>query len=154
MPSKPKKKYTRAKMDGVHVAKIKNRYMFQKNTGYDRNGYHYYLIFTDKTSHRNVAVETTHLYEKDPARFRMLSRGDGIKMSLPGLDTPSLVLKKFYQENALSKPIDFAHRDVKVKKRVNSSIARRLFSFINSRAKSRSAKKQRRKIKKTTASTT
>ena len=61
MSSHKKKKFKRVKMDGVRVAKIKNRYIFRKNTGFDKNGYHHYLIFTDKFTGQNVAVETSHL---------------------------------------------------------------------------------------------
>lgn len=129
--SKPKKKYKRVKMDGVHVAKIKNRYLFRKNTGYNRNGYHHYLVYTDKYTGQNVAVETTHLYQKDPKRFKQLKDGRGIKMSLPGIETPSLILKKTYITDSKGKSIDFAHRDVKIKKKLSKSKSKRLFSFVN-----------------------
>ena len=39
-----KTKRNRVKIDGVRVAKIKNRYIFKKKTGFDRNKYHHYLI--------------------------------------------------------------------------------------------------------------
>lgn len=118
-------------MDGVRVAKIKNRYLFRKNTGYKRNGYHHYLVYTDKYTGQNVAVETTHLYNKDSRRFAELRSGKGIKMSLPGMETPSMVTKKFYTTNSNGKGIDFAHRDVKVKSRITKSKTKRLFKFIN-----------------------
>ena len=129
--SKMKKKYKRVKMDGVRVAKIKNRYLFRKNTGYNRNGYHHYLVYTDKYTGRNVAVETTHLYKKDPVRFNQLHKGKGFKMSLPGMETPSLVLKKQYITDASGTAIDFAHRDVKVKKKLTKSKISRFFKFFH-----------------------
>lgn len=130
MPSKPKKKYARVKMDGVHVAKIKNRYMFQKITNNSPNGHHYYLVYTDKDTGKNVAVRTTHLYNRDPVRFAQLRQGGGMKLSLPGLETPSMVLKKRTVTNATGKPIDFAHGDVKIKKRISRSKMRKLFRFL------------------------
>lgn len=133
--SETKKKYNRVKMDGVHVAKIKNRYIFRKNTGVDENKFHHYLIYTDKYTGQNVAVETTHLYRKDPDRFKELRSGKGIKISLPGMETPSLIKKKFYTTNSKGKGIDFAHRDVKVKSRITRSKAKRLFKFVNSARK-------------------
>jgi hypothetical protein len=139
MPSKPKKKYTRTKMDGVHVAKIKNRYIFRKNTGFDNNGYHHYLVFTDKFTGQNVAVETSHLYKKDPVRFQALYAGRGMKMTLPGMETPSLIMKKFHTGNAKGQEIDFAHRDVKVKARLSNSKAKKLFGFIRRNRKQKNA---------------
>ena len=138
--SKSKKKYNRVKMDGVRVAKIKNRYIFRKNTGYNENGYHHYLVYTDKYTGQNVAVETTHLYLKDKDRFEKLKNGQGIKMSLPGMETPSLITKTFYTTNSKGKGIDFAHRDVKVKRKISKSKSRRLFKFVN---KTRKQKKPR-----------
>jgi len=132
-------KYNRTKIDGVRVAKIKNRYLFRRKTGYDRNGYHHYLIYTDKYTGQNVAVQTTHLYYKDNARFAQLKSGKGIKMSLPGMEAPSMVMKKFHTMNSSGKGIDFAHRDVKIKSKISKSKAKRLFNFVN---KSRKQKGQ------------
>ena len=103
------------KLEGVRVAKIRNRYIFKNNKGADRRGFHHYLIYHDKYSGKNVAVQTTHLYQKDQKRFKELSQGRGIKMSLPGFETPSMILKKAYVYNSKDKPLDFAHRDVHVK---------------------------------------
>ena len=128
--SKTKKKYKRVKIDGVRVAKIKNRYIFRKNTGIDENKYHHYLIYTDKYTGKNVAVETTHLYKKDPVRYNQLRRGKGFKMSLPGMETPSLVLKKQYVTDSRGRAIDFAHRDVKVKKKLSRSKTKRFFKQL------------------------
>ena len=128
--SKSKKKYNRVKLDGVRVAKIKNRYLFRKKTGYNRNGYHHYLVYTDKHTGKNVAVETTHLYKKDPVRFDQLHKGKGFKMSLPGMETPSLILKKQYVTDSKGKAIDFAHRDVKVKRKLSKSKTKRFFKFF------------------------
>lgn len=139
MTSKPKKKYARVKMDGVHVAKIKNRYMFRKNTGYERSGFHHYLVFTDKLTGQNVAVETSHLYKKDPKRFQVLKEGRGMKLSLPGMETPSLIMKKFHTGNSEGQEIDFAHRDVKVKARLSNSKAKKLFEFIRRSRKQKNA---------------
>ena len=130
-----KTKRNRVKIDGVRVAKIKNRYIFKKNTGVDENKYHHYLIYTDKYTGQNVAVQTTHLYEKDKEQFAKLRSGKGIKISLPGFDTPSLLLKKFHTTNSKGKGIDFAHRDVKVKSKISKSKAKRLFKFVNSTRK-------------------
>lgn len=127
---KTKKQYNRTKMDGVRVAKIKNRYIFKKKTGFDENKYHHYLIYTDKYTGKNVAVETTHLYKKDPVRFHQLRKGKGFKMSLPGMETPSLVLKKQYVTDSKGKAIDFAHRDVKVKRKLSKSKTRRFFKLF------------------------
>ena len=126
--SKPK----RTKMNGVHVAKIKNRYIFRNNKGADRNKFHHYLVYTDKYTGQNVAVQTTHLYRKDKERFEELRAGRGIKMSLPGMETPSLVIKKFHTTNANGKGIDFAHRDVRIRSRISDSKAKRLFWFVKS----------------------
>ena len=79
----------------------KNRYIFRKNTGYNRNGYHHYLVHTDKYARQNVAVETTHLYNKDLKRLAKLKIGKGIKMSLPGMETPSMVTKKTTPEGVV-----------------------------------------------------
>ena len=125
-----RKKYPKVKMDGIYVAKIKNRYLFRKNTGYDANGYHHYLVYTDKYTGRNVAVETTHLYKKDYVRFNQLHKGKGFKMSLPGMETPSLVLRKQYVTDNMGKAIDFAHGDVKVKKKLSKSKTRRFFKLF------------------------
>ena len=127
----------RVKLDGVHVAKIKNRYIFRKETGYDRKSFHHYLVFTDKNTKENVAVETTHLYKKDPLRFKQLRSGNGMKLSLPGMETPSLVLKKFHTNNAKGKGIDFAHRDVNIKSKISRSKAKKLFDFIRKNRKGR-----------------
>lgn len=129
------KSHKRVKIDGVRVAKIKNRYLFKKNTGYNKNGYHHYLVYTDKYTGQNVAVETTHLYNKDKKRFTELRNGKGIKMSLPGMETPSMVVKKFHTTNSNGKGIDFAHRDVKIKSKITSSKTKRLFKFVNSARK-------------------
>ena len=131
--------HKRTKIDGVRVAKIKNRYLFKKNTGYDRNGYHHYLIYTDKYTGQNIAVETTHLYKKDQKRFQQLREGHGMKMSLPGMEAPSMVLKKFHTTNSNGKGIDFAHRDVKVKSKISNSKSKKLYGFVrrNRKIKSR-----------------
>jgi hypothetical protein len=136
--SKPKKKYKRVKMDGVRVAKIKNRYIFKKKTGFDENKYHHYLIYTDKYTGQNVAVQTTHLYNKDEKRFAELRNGKGIKMSLPGMETPSMVTKNFHTTNSRGKGIDFAHRDVKVKSKITKSKTKRFFKFVNTTRKNKS----------------
>ena len=126
------KKYPRVKIEGVRVAKIKNRYMFRNNKGADPNKFHYYLIYTDKYSGQNIAVQTTHLYQKDTNRFRALANGHGIKMQLPGFETPTMILKKFHTSNARGQAIDFAHRDVRVKSKVSRSKARRLYRYVAS----------------------
>lgn len=133
-----KTKRNRVKLNEVRVAKIKNRYIFKKKTGFDRNKYHHYLIYTDKYTGQNVAVQTTHLYNKDTKRFAELKCGKGIKMSLPGMETPSMVTKNFHTMNSNGKGIDFAHRDVKVKSKISKSKAKRLFKFVNSTRKQKS----------------
>lgn len=67
------------KLEGVRVAKIRNRYMFKHNKGADRRGFHHYLIYHDKYTGKNVAVQTTHLYQKDRKRHWQLSKGLGLK---------------------------------------------------------------------------
>ena len=130
-----KTKRNRVKLNEVRVAKIKNRYIFKKKTGFDRNAYHHYLVYTDKYTGQNVAVETTHLYQKDPKRFKELRDGRGIKMSLPGMETPSMVTKKFHTTNSRGKGIDFAHRDVKVKSKITKSKTKQFFKFVNTTRK-------------------
>lgn len=122
-------------MQGVHVAKIKNRYMHKNASPAERNKFHHYLIYHDKHTGNNVAVQTTHLYVKDPKRFKQLKSGMGIKLSLPGLETPSMVTKKMYITNAKDKPIDFAHRDVRVKSKLSKSKARKVYRYVNSARK-------------------
>ena len=56
-------------------------------------------------------------------------------MSLPGMENPSMVTKKFHTTNSNGEGIDFAHRDVKVKSRITKSKTKRLFKFINSTRK-------------------
>lgn len=119
------------KLEGVRVAKIRNRYIFKNNKGADRRGFHHYLIYHDKYSGKNVAVQTTHLYQKDQKRFKELSQGRGIKMSLPGFETPSMILKKAYVYNSKDKPLDFAHRDVHVKSKLSKSKARKVYQHVN-----------------------
>ena len=52
-------------------------------------------------------------------------------MSLPGFETPSMVMKKAYVYNAKDKPIDFAHRDVRVKAKLSKSKARKVYQHVN-----------------------
>ena len=117
------------KLEGVRVAKIRNRYMFKHNKGADRRGFHHYLIYHDKYTGKNVAVQTTHLYQKDRKRHWQLSKGYGVKMTLPGFETPSLVLKNKHITDANGKPLDFAHRDVYVKAKLSKSKARKVYKI-------------------------
>ena len=117
----------RKQIDGVRVAKIRNGYMFKQNKGADRRGFHHYLIYYDKYSGKNVAVQTTHLYNKDRKRFWQLSQGLGVKMHLPGFDTPSMVLKKKHVTDARGRPLDFANGDVHVKAKLSRSKARKIY---------------------------
>ena len=119
----------RKKLEGVRVAKIRNRYIFKHNKGADRRGFHHYLIYYDKYTGKNVAVQTTHLYLKDKKRFLQLSQGRGIKMDLSGFETPSMVLKKAYVYDAKDRPLDFAHRDVHVKAKLSKSKARKVYKL-------------------------
>ena len=75
-------------------------------------------------------IISNYLYKKDPVRFNQLHKGKGFKMSLPGMETPSLVLKKQYVTDNNGKAIDFANRDVKVKKKLSKSKTRRFFNFF------------------------
>lgn len=130
MAKKQKRKYQKVKIEGVRVAKIKNRYMFANSSKVSPNGHHYYLVYTDKKTGRNFAVRTTHLYVKDPIRFQQLQKYNLMKMTLPGLETPSMVFKKKYAHNASGKPIDFAHRDVRIGAKLGSSRVKRLRNFL------------------------
>ena len=110
---------------------LQSIYIFKNNKGADRRGFHHYLIYHDKYSGKNVAVQTTHLYQKDQKRFKELSQGRGIKMSLPGFETPSMIFKKAYVYNSKDKPLDFAHRDVHVKSKLSKSKARKVYQHVN-----------------------
>ena len=126
------KKYNRVKLDGVYTAKIRNNYIFRKDTGVNGKKFHHYLVYTNKYNGRNVAVETTHLYQKDPVRFKQLSQGRGIKMSLPGMDTPSLVMQKAYTTDNKGEPLDFANGNIIIKSKLSKSKTKRFFKYINS----------------------
>lgn len=121
----------KVKIDGIHVAKIRNGYMFKHDKGADRRGFHHYLIYHDKYTGKNVAVPTTHLYQRDPVRFWQLSKGLGMKMNLPGFETPTMVRKKTLVTDANDKPLDFANGNVIVKSKLSKSKARRVYRYVN-----------------------
>ena len=122
-------------MKGVRVAKIRNVYIFKHRKGADPHGFHHYLIYHDKYSGENVAVQTSHLYLKDSSRFSQLRSGKGMKLQLPGFETPSMVMKKSYITDSKDKPLDFANRNVHVKARLSKSKARKVYRWMNNRKK-------------------
>ena len=124
-------KQKKTELDGVHVAKIRNRYLFSKLGKSKANGFHHYLVYTDKYTKKNVAVETTHLYKKDPNRFRQLNAGGGMKIQLPGFETPSMVKKTFFIEDRSHKAIDFANGNVHIGKKLSKAKSKRIYGFIN-----------------------
>lgn len=124
-------KRQKTELDGIHIAKIRNRYLFPKLGKTKPNGFHHYLVYTDKYTKKNVAVETTHLYKKDPDRFRQLNAGAGMKVSLPGFETPSMVKKKFFIEDRRHHPIDFANGDMHIGKKLSKAKSKRIFGFVN-----------------------
>ncbi|HBF14929.1 MAG TPA: hypothetical protein DDW30_04455 [Clostridiales bacterium] len=124
-------KQKKTELDGVHVAKIRNKYIYSKFGKSKPNGFHHYLVYTDKYTKKNVAIQTTHLYQKDYIRFKQLKSGAGIKVQLPGFETPSMVKKNFYTEDRNNKPIDFANRNVYVGKKLSGAKAKKIFSFVN-----------------------
>ena len=122
----------RTKINGVRVAKIKNRYIFKKfPKGTSPNGYHHYLIYTDKFTGENVAVQTSHLYNRDPKRFQELRQRKGMKLSLPGFEAPSIVYKRFHITDAKDKPLDFANGNVHVRAKLSPAKSKRVWSFVN-----------------------
>ena len=84
-------------------------------------------------------METSHLYKKDPKRFQVLKEDREMKLSLPGMETPSLIMNKFHTGNLEGQEIDFAHRDAKVKARLSNSKAKKLFEFIRRSRKQKNA---------------
>ena len=116
--------------NGMSVAKIKNSYFFPDSN--NPRGHHYYLIYHDKKSGKNLAVATTHLYNIDRRRFHALSNGEGIKVHLPGLDTPSMVKKKVYSIDSKGRPVDFSNSAVMVRASLSRSKTNRVIRFVRS----------------------
>ncbi len=137
--------YKKSKIDGVRVAKIKNAYLHKNTSTEDKNSFHHYLVYTDKYTGKNVAVATSHLYEKDGKRFKQLRQGAGIVVGLPGFSTPSLVRKQIFISDVNNKEIDFANRNVHIKSQLSKSKAKKIYSFVNNfRAKKKANKKATR----------
>lgn len=120
-------------LDGMRVAKIRNSYFIPESN--NPNGFHHYIIYHDKRRGQNCAILTTHLYYRDKSRFNSLRRGEGIKISLPGFEAPTMVKKKVYEHDGEGRPIDFANGNIIVKGRLNRSKSKRIWQFLYSMKK-------------------
>jgi len=93
----------------MKIAKIKNRYMFNSS---NPNGTHDYLVYKDKKSGENRAVELTHLYVPDRKRFSQVKNGFLKKMRFRHRETPSGVNNSYYCRDVNGKALDFRNKNV------------------------------------------
>ena len=95
------------------MIKIKDSAMFQ---GGSPNNSHWYLKYRDRKG-RVYYKQVTHLYYKDPKRFRQLEEGLLIKNKITSFETPQGVYKKRYKPISLKKSDVIDKRIVFVKQK-------------------------------------
>lgn len=100
----------------MRLAKIKNKYLFDSD---NPNGTHTYAVYYDRKSKSYRAVGLTHLYLKDPKRFKQVSKGMIKKMKFKEFEAPSGVKDSYFEKNIKGKKIDLNDKDnvVNVEKR-------------------------------------
>lgn len=100
----------------MRLARIKNKYLFKGN---NPDGTHTYAVYYDRKSKSYRAVGLTHLYLKDPKRFKLVSKGFIKKMKFKEFETPSGVKNSYFERNRKGKKIDLNDKDnvVNVSKR-------------------------------------
>lgn len=96
-------------IEGMHLAKIRNRYMFDSDDPY---GVHTYAVYSDEKTKEVRAIETTHLYKVDEKNMGKVKRGLLLKVHFDGYETPSGVNNTYYGTNVDGNPIDISHGDV------------------------------------------
>lgn len=99
----------------MRLVRIRNRYLFNSN---NPNGNHVYAVYYDRKTKQNRAVALTHLYIKDPKRFKQVSQGNIMVTRFKEFDTPTGVKNYYYTKNIYGKDINLKDNDVvKVNKR-------------------------------------
>jgi len=113
----------------MHLAKIKDGYMFRTNTP---NKVHTYVVYTDTSSKEVRAVPTTHLYNVDEEKMEKVRKGLLRKVKFEGYETPSGVENYYYNLNVEGKPIDLRNQSIIVNKSsLPQSQARTIKNFAN-----------------------
>lgn len=104
------KKYShmRKKVKIVRIARIKDSYIFDKNS----KGSHLYAVYYVRSSRSYRAVGLTHLYTPDPNRFNQVKKRILMKTKFPNFETPSGVDNKFYSKNINGGNIDLKSKDI------------------------------------------
>ena len=95
------------------IVKIKDSAMFEEGS---KSKSHWYLKYKDKKG-ITYFKQITHLYYKDPKRFRQLEEGLLVKNKITSFETPQGVYKKKYYPLKINKNDVVDKRLVFVKKK-------------------------------------
>lgn len=87
----------------MHLAKIKDGYMFKTNKPEKE---HTYAVYTDLQSKEVRAVPTTHLYVVDEDKMDKVRKGLLRKVKFAGYETPSCVENYYFADNIYGSKID------------------------------------------------
>lgn len=113
----------------MHLAKIRNRYLFRSGSP---SVEHTYAVYRDEGTKRVRVVPATHLYLPDERNMAKLHQGLLCKVKFAGYETPSGINNYYIDTNADGGVIDLSHPDVKVDKTpLPEGQARKIWSFAS-----------------------
>jgi hypothetical protein len=93
----------------MRLVRIRNKYLFNSD---NPNGNHIYAVYYDRKTRQNRAVALTHLYNKDPKRFKQVSQGNIMVTRFKGFDTPTGVQNYYYSKNIYGNKINLKDSDI------------------------------------------
>ena len=101
------------------------------------NQLHYYAMYYDKTHREYRAIQLTHLYVKDKARFNELKNGNLLKEKISCFrDVPSAVRNSYFTKDISGKPLSFKSRCVMQSSR-NRSLSKKQADRIKAFARNK-----------------
>jgi hypothetical protein len=118
----------------MRLARIKNKYLYN---GDNPNGWHWYLVYLDKSTRKYRLIQINHLYELDAKRAAKLQKGLALKEKLPVYEVPSLVDARYYDSDKDGQPIHLDNKNVVeiVKNHIAPEKAKRIQNFAQKRVK-------------------